>query len=160
MPKLPPLKDNTKLELQRDVYRFVDVCDDHIVGKKIARQKSKEISQDNETYSPCKKSRRKSLGTPNVKSRGSLKGVDMFECCYLPTITENKREKSTEHNRSTFQKTSLTKLHEKSFTDKKSMAFWRRCDNDSKRDGKTFERTKSIQLQPSRPFDHDTKSRF
>ena len=153
MPKFPPLKDNTKAELHRmPDYEKSKGLDESILRTIKSKQKSRFISECPPENcfgrdSPCKRNRKKGLGTPKLTKMGSSKGIELFNACCLPTITENKHEKVPEHNRSKINKTSLTKLHEQSLSDKKSMAFWRRYGHesrDSKKnypdDGKQFER--------------------
>ena len=165
MPKLPPLKEIKKFDLQRaamheDASSCILRFDNDIKSIKQSTQKSSKSSKDDRVYSPCRKSRRKGLRTPNGLKRGSLRGAELLNGYFLPTISENNPEKATENSRSKFRMTSLAKLHEKSFSDKNSMAFWRRYESDSSKDSKPVEGKNSIHLSSSKVFDQDAKPRF
>ena len=165
MPKLPPLKEIKKFDLRRaatheDDNSCIKSFDNDIKNIEQSTQKSSKNSKDDRVYYPRKKSRRKSLRTPNGIKKGYLRDAELLDGYYLPTISENNPEKVTENSRAKFRMTSLTKLHEKSFNDKNSMAFWRRHESDSNTDGRPVEGKISIHVPPSKPSNQDTRPRF
>ena len=165
MPKLPPLKENTPIDLKKRIddagKNCINNCDENYTIAEHAQQTSCRSSEETWCSSPSERSIKKILRSSSMKSRESLKSAGIFDDCYLPTITENKCDKLSEHNnKPDLQNISLSKLHEKSFDDRKSMAFWRRRDNDVNESGRRFDRIKAVHLPPSSLFSQNTKPRF
>ena len=165
MPKLPPLKEISPIDSKKTIVdtggNCINNCDENFTSAEHTQQASYRSSEETWCSSPHDRSIKKSPRTSNMKSREALKSAGISDDCYLPTIAENKCSKISEHsNQSELQNISLSKLHEKSFNDRKSMAFWRRRDNDINESGRKFDRIKSVHLPPSSLFSQNTKPRF